>query len=56
MINDFGYWGPKKFMGREIIGVYRTTVVVDETGKITTIIDKVKTKEHAQQLIDALGL
>ena len=56
MINAFGYWGPKKFMGREIIGVYRTTVVVDETGYINTIIDKVKTKEHAQQLIDALGL
>ena len=56
MINAFGYWGPKKFMGREIVGVYRTTVVVDETGHVHTIIDKVKTKEHAQQLIDALGL
>ena len=56
MINAFGYWGPKKFMGREIVGVYRTTVVVDETGHVHTIIDKVKTKEHAQQLIEALGL
>jgi peroxiredoxin Q/BCP len=56
MINTFGYWGPKKFMGREIVGVYRTTVVVNEDGIINTIIDKVKTKEHAQQLIDALNL
>jgi len=56
MINAFGYWGPKKFMGREIVGVYRTTVVVDETGTIVKIIDKVKTKEHGQQLIDALDL
>lgn len=56
MINAFGYWGPKKFMGKEITGVYRTTVAVDETGTIVTIIDKVKTKEHGQQLIDALGL
>lgn len=56
MINAFGYWGPKKFMGREIVGVYRTTVVVNEKGIIDTIIDKVKTKEHAQQLIEALNL
>ncbi|MDF1694291.1 MAG: thioredoxin-dependent thiol peroxidase [Saprospiraceae bacterium] len=56
MINTFGYWGPKKFMGREIVGVYRTTTVIDEKGEIIAIIDKVKTKEHAQQLIDALGL
>ncbi|MEM9545621.1 MAG: thioredoxin-dependent thiol peroxidase [Bacteroidota bacterium] len=54
MINAFGYWGPKKFMGREIVGVYRTTVVVNEVGIIDTIISKVKTKEHGQQIIDAL--
>lgn len=56
MINAFGLWGPKKFMGREITGVYRTTIIVDEEGKISHIIDKVKTKEHANQLIEALGL
>jgi peroxiredoxin Q/BCP len=56
MINDFGLWGPKKFMGREIVGVYRTTFVINEEGIIEEIIDKVKTKEHAQQLITALEL
>ena len=56
MINAFGYWGPKKFMGREIVGVYRTTVVVNEKGIIVKIIDKIKTKEHANQLIEVLGL
>jgi len=56
IINSFGLWGPKKFMGREIVGVHRTTFVIDEEGKIEKIIDKVKTKEHAQQLIDALNL
>ena len=56
IINAFGIWGPKKFMGREIVGVHRTTFVIDEEGKIITIIDKVKTKDHAQQLIDALEL
>jgi len=56
MINQFGLWGPKKFMGREIVGVHRTTFVINEEGKIEKIIAKVKTKEHAQQLIDALEL
>lgn len=56
MINDFGLWGPKTFMGREITGVYRTTLVVNEEGIIVEIIKKVKTKEHANQLIEALEL
>ena len=55
MINDFGVIGPKKFMGREIIGVYRTTFFVNEEGVIEHIIDKVKTKEHGQQILDYLA-
>jgi len=43
-------------MGKEIVGVDRTKLVVDEDVKIIKIIDKVKTKDHAQQLIDALEL
>ncbi len=50
MINNFGLFGKKKFMGREINGVYRTTLVINENGIITHIIDKVKTKEHGEQL------
>ena len=56
IINAFGLWGPKKFMGKDIVGVYRTTVVVDENGKIIEIIDKVKTDNHAAQLVEVLGL
>jgi peroxiredoxin Q/BCP len=55
MINDFGVIGPKKFMGREIIGVYRTSFFVDENGKIEHIIDKVKTKDHGLQILDYLS-
>ena len=55
MINDFGVIGPKKFMGREIIGVYRTSFFVDESGKIEHIIDKVKTKDHGLQILDYLS-
>jgi peroxiredoxin Q/BCP len=54
MINAFGLWGPKKFMGREIVGVYRTTVLVNEEGEIDHIISKVVTKSHGEQLIEAI--
>lgn len=52
VINAFGVWGPKKFMGREYDGIHRKTFVVDENGKIARVIDKVKTKDHAAQLLD----
>jgi len=55
VIKAFGIWGPKKFMGREFDGVHRTTFVMDEDGKIVEIVKKVKTKEHAEQLKEALG-
>lgn len=54
MINDFGLWGPKKFMGRDIEGVYRTTIIVNEDGVIDHIIEKVVTKSHGQQILDIL--
>lgn len=54
IIDSFGLYGPKKFMGKDVIGVYRTTVVTDENLTITHILDKVKTDEHATQLAEAL--
>lgn len=55
VLNKFGLWGPKKFMGREIIGVYRTTILVDEDGVIEEIIEKVKTKIHGEQILEVLS-
>lgn len=52
VINAFGVWGPKKFMGREYDGIHRKTFVIDETGIISKVVDKVKTKDHAAQLLD----
>jgi peroxiredoxin Q/BCP len=52
VINAYGVWGPKKFMGREYEGIHRTTFVIDESGKIEQIITKVKTKAHAAQLLE----
>ena len=53
VINAYKVWGPKKFMGREFDGIYRTTFVIDGDGVIKDIIAKVKTKEHTAQLLDA---
>ena len=50
VINAFGVWGPKKFMGREFDGIHRKTFVIDEEGVVVQRIDKVKTKDHAAQL------
>lgn len=52
VINAFGVWGPKKFMGREYEGIHRTTFVIDEKGVIKNIIAKVKTKDHANQIFE----
>ena len=51
VINAFGVWGPKKFMGKEYDGIHRTTFVIDENGIIMDIILKVKTKAHAAQIL-----
>jgi peroxiredoxin Q/BCP len=54
IINAYGVWGPKKFMGKSYEGIHRTTFVIDENGTIEAIIPKVKTKEHAQQILELL--
>jgi thioredoxin-dependent peroxiredoxin len=51
VINAFGVWGLKKFMGREFDGIHRTTFVINEEGIIEDVIEKVKTKEHSNQIL-----
>lgn len=51
VINAFGVWGPKKFMGREFDGIHRKTFLINENGIIESVIDKVKTKDHAEQIL-----
>ena len=52
LINAFGVWGPKKFQGREYQGIHRTTFLIDENGVITNVINKVKTQDHAAQILN----
>ena len=47
-------WGPKKFMGREYEGVYRTTFLLDSTGKIVRVFENVKPADHSQEILAAL--
>ncbi len=51
VIEAFGVWGPKNFMGREYDGIHRTTFVIDENGIIDEVISDVKTKAHADQIL-----
>ena len=52
VINTFGVWGLKKFMGREYNGIHRKTFLIDEKGFVMKVIDKVKTKSHASQILE----
>jgi thioredoxin-dependent peroxiredoxin len=47
----FGVYGLKKFMGKEYMGINRTTFLIDEKGIITEVIAKVDTKKHAEQIL-----
>jgi peroxiredoxin Q/BCP len=53
VIEAFGVWGLKKFMGREYDGIHRKTFLVDK-GVVTYVIDKVKTKTHALQILEII--
>ncbi|MDB2462659.1 thioredoxin-dependent thiol peroxidase [Algibacter sp.] len=52
VINVFGVWGPKKFMGKEYDGIHRMTFLVNEDGVVEHVIQKVKTKDHAAQILE----
>jgi peroxiredoxin Q/BCP len=53
--DSYGVYGEKKFMGRNYMGVLRTTFLIDEQGKIKKIFAKVKPDEHAQEVLDAFA-
>ena len=51
VIEKFGVWQLKKFMGREFMGIVRTTFLFDENSVCTEVIEKVETKNHAAQIL-----
>lgn len=50
--NKYGVWGEKQMYGRTYEGIFRTTFLIDEEGKIEKIFKKVKTKAHAEQILE----
>lgn len=49
----YGVWALKKFMGKEYMGILRTTFIIDEQGLIEKIFEKVDTKNHFEQIVDS---
>lgn len=51
MLQDFGAWGEKKMYGKTIMGTIRKTFIFDEEGILSEVIEKVDTKNHADQIL-----
>lgn len=51
LLNLFGVWGEKKFMGKTYDGIHRTTFLFDESGTLISVIDKPNTKQHASEVL-----
>ena len=54
VLQQYKVWGKKKFMGREYMGVLRTTFLIDPKGKIQQVWENVSVKGHAQEVLDTL--
>ena len=54
VLKKYKVWGKKKFMGKEFMGIIRTTFLIDKKGKIVKIWDNVKVKDHAKEVLDTL--
>jgi peroxiredoxin Q/BCP len=52
VVEDYGVWAKKKFMGREYMGILRTTFIIDEKGYLEHIITNVDTANSSQQVLD----
>ena len=55
VIKAYDAWGTKKMYGKEYEGIMRTTYVIDENGTIEKVFPKVKTKDHATQILEAMN-
>ena len=54
VLKKYKVWGKKKFMGREFMGVIRTTFLIDKKGKILKVWNNVKVKDHAKEVLETL--
>jgi thioredoxin-dependent peroxiredoxin len=54
ILKKYKVWGKKKFMGREFMGIIRSTFLIDKKGKIIKIWNNVKVKDHAKEVLETL--
>ena len=54
MLEDYGVWQLKKFMGREFMGIVRSTFLLDKSRKIIKTWKNVKVKDHAKEVLNTL--
>ncbi|AFS47246.1 alkyl hydroperoxide reductase family protein [alpha proteobacterium HIMB5] len=54
VLKKYKVWGKKKFMGREFMGIIRSTILIDKKGKIIKVWDNVKVKDHAKEVFETL--
>jgi peroxiredoxin Q/BCP len=54
IIDKYGVWGEKNLYGRKYMGLFRTTFLIDENGKIIKIFRKPKSKIHSQEILKSL--
>ena len=54
VLKKYKVWAKKKFMGREFMGIVRTTFLIDKKGKILKVWENVKVKDHAKEVLDTL--
>ncbi|MGW8315232.1 MAG: thioredoxin-dependent thiol peroxidase [Bacteroidales bacterium] len=55
VLQDYGAWGEKKMYGKSYMGILRKTFIIDESGKIEKIFEKVDTKQHSKQIFEELS-
>ncbi len=56
ILQAYGAWGEKSMYGRKYMGVLRTTFVIDENGIIQEVFEKVKTKDHTNQILKTINI
>ncbi len=54
MLEDYGVWGLKKFMGREYMGISRVTYILDVDHCVQEVYEKVNTKTHACDILETI--
>jgi peroxiredoxin Q/BCP len=54
IVESYKVWGKKKFMGKEYMGINRVTYIIDESGNISHVFEKVKPEGHAEEILSAI--